>query len=268
MPFSKSSKLSLLIIISLVVSALVSEIALRIIKLPQLSYGDNLPLVYQKDEELGFKFIPNSEGVYKRYFEWETDIKINSHGWRDYEYPYEKKDGVYRIAVIGDSFTANMETPLDKTYTKVLEKLLQNNISKQIEVLSFAIDGTGTDYHYKVLKQYALKYHPDMIIHAFFYNDIADVQQGKLYRSIYHGRLIQYQNQKELDRAKQNIDKIFYTPWGITKDFILKNSFLARLLMYPFGVRWPHFYIMTTYYHRLAHYPAEYLKDRDYFSGY
>ena len=85
MTYSKDIKTPLVLIcISLLFSCFVAEVALRWLKIPQLSYGDSLPLIYEEDEDLGFRFIPNAEGIYKRFFEWETKIKINSLGLRDY----------------------------------------------------------------------------------------------------------------------------------------------------------------------------------------
>jgi lysophospholipase L1-like esterase len=265
----KDFKLSLALMgISLLITLLLAELLLSFLKIPQLSYGDNLPLIYETDDKLGYRFIPNAEGIYKRYFEWESRIKINSHGWRDYEYQLEKPLGGYRIVVIGDSFTVNMEVPLAKTYSKVLERLLRENVSDKIEVLNFSVDGTGTDYHYKVFKDISLKYNPDLLIHAFFYNDIADVQVGKLYRTIYRKRLLQYRNESELTLGKKKIDQEYYTRWGTIKHTILRNSFLARLLMYPFGIRWPHFYLMTTYSYKVPNSLDQYLSAPSYFPDY
>ncbi len=254
--------------VSMLITLSLAEVVLRWMKLPQLSYGDNLPLIYERDEELGFRFIPNAQGVYKRFFEWETKIKINSLGWRDHEYPLRKPPGVYRIAVIGDSFTANLEVPLDKTYSKILEKLLKKNVSAKIEVLNFAIDGTGTDYHYKLLKKILPEYDPDMVVHAFFYNDIKDVQIGKFYRTIYRGQLIQYQTEEELKKGRQNIDRMYHTRWGAVRHAILSRSFLSRLVMYPFGVRWPRFYILTTYSHNVPKDLAEFMEKPEEFPKY
>jgi hypothetical protein len=245
-----------------------AEGVLRWLKIPQLSYGDSLPLIYERDEELGYRFVPNAQGVYKRFFEWETTIKINSLGWRDYEYPLRKPPGVYRIAVIGDSFAANLEVPLEQTYSKILEKLLKKNVSANIEVLNFAIDGTGTDYHFKLLGEILSDYSPDMVVHSFFCNDFEDVQIGKFYRTIYRNQLIQYQTVEGLEWGKRKIDRMYYTRWGGIKHAILKRSFLVRLVMYPFGVRWPHFYIRTTYSHKVPKNPVRFFNKPEKFPRY
>jgi hypothetical protein len=65
-----------LVVISLLMTSFFAELFLRWLKIPQLSYGDNLPLIYRKDDQLGFRFIPNAKGVYKRYFEWETEVEL------------------------------------------------------------------------------------------------------------------------------------------------------------------------------------------------
>lgn len=265
----RNIKIPLILVgVSLFITLFVAEVALRWMRIPQLSYGDNLPLIYERDEELGFKFIPNAQGVYKRFFEWETTIKINSLGWRDYEYPQKKNPGVYRIAVIGDSFTANLEVPLEQTYSKILEKLLKKNVSTDIEVLNFAIDGTGTDYHFKLLGKILSDYNPDMVVHSFFCNDFEDVQIGKFYRTIYRDQLIQYQKAKQLRKTKRNIDRKYYTRWGIIKHAVLKRSLLVRLVMYPLGVRWSHFYVLSNYSHKIPNNQAQFFKIPEKFPRY
>jgi lysophospholipase L1-like esterase len=220
------------------------EFFLRLIKLPHLSYEGWLPPIYQYHEEKGFNLIPNSGGFYKRYYEWNTKIKINSNGWNDYEYPLVKKAGTFRIACIGDSFTLNIEVPIEKNYPKTLERLLKQQVSNNIEVLNFSLDGTGPEAHYIMFRDYALKYQPDMVIHNFHSNDIRDVQMGKYYRQSYKNMVIQYQLPEELERGKAKVDKLFSRRLGFSKHGILKYSYLSRLLLKLRGGKWPNDYMI------------------------
>ena len=129
------------------------------------------------DGQLVFKHIPNFEFEYSRQ-EFSQKISFNSQGLRDYEYPYEKAPGTYRIVVLGDSFPEGLQLNLDKTFPKLLEKSLnEKNINdkiKKFEAINMGTGGYGTEQEYLVLKNEALKYHPDLVLLAFSMNDIED----------------------------------------------------------------------------------------------
>ena len=78
---------------------------------------------------------PGYKGVYYGH-----PIEINSDGFRDYEYSLDKPEGVYRIALFGDSMCFGQGLALEDIYAKVLERILNTNSSyntinsKKIEV--------------------------------------------------------------------------------------------------------------------------------------
>ena len=78
------------------------------------------------DENLMFRHVPNLEF---RYFwtEFDNKVRFNSKGLRDYEYPYEKANGTYRIMILGDSLPAALQVRLNETFPKVLEQKLRIN---------------------------------------------------------------------------------------------------------------------------------------------
>lgn len=97
---------------------------------------------------------------------------FNHEGMNDIDHKIEKLEGVYRIAVIGDSYVEAMQFPLEQSFFKVMEKNLQKK-GYQVEVLAFGVGGFGTLQEYYLLRDYALKYKPDLVILSFFtYNDI------------------------------------------------------------------------------------------------
>lgn len=98
--------------------------------------------------------------------------KINSNGFRDYEYPIQKPKDTFRIAIIGDSTTWG-DTELPDTYPKILEKELRVLYSgKKIEVLNFGIRGISSNHHLNLLKERVLRYAPDLVILGYCLNDI------------------------------------------------------------------------------------------------
>ena len=96
--------------------------------------------------------------------EYNSDIKVNSHGWPDVEHAYDKPNGVTREVIIGDSFVENFQLPLESRFFRQL----QNKIGDKHEVIALGRGNTGTAQQYLILKNYGLKYDPDVVIHMFF----------------------------------------------------------------------------------------------------
>src|SRR3989339_352779 len=87
---------------------------------------------------------------FQRNFVWNQNIlgdnityiaKANSQGLRDYEYGLKKPGNSIRIAAVGDSTTFGSGVNLEDTYVKQLEKILNKNCSKKIEVINFGAGG-------------------------------------------------------------------------------------------------------------------------------
>jgi len=98
-------------------------------------------------------------------------VEINSSGFRDREFPVEKK-GSFRIFALGDSCTAAFKVSLEKTYSKRLEELLnQNKLKKHYEVINGGISGYSSFQGARYFKVIAEKYDPDLVIFYFGIND-------------------------------------------------------------------------------------------------
>lgn len=111
---------------------------------------------------------PGKTGI-KAGANFKVPVTINSQGLRDVEHSLEKPSGVYRVAVLGDSFMAAFQVPLEEAFHRQLEKQLQENHKNvKIEVINFGCAGFGTDQEYLALKYLALHYKPDLVILAFF----------------------------------------------------------------------------------------------------
>jgi hypothetical protein len=139
----------------------------------------------ERDKYIGWKGKPNKEGYYikRRIVQY---VKINSHGFRDKERTYEKGKDVFRIVVLGDSFTEALQVPLEKTFPYILEKRLNLGVGKRFDVINLGIDGIGTAQEYLTLKYYGLKYHPDFVISQFFIGN--DVVNNSLVLESWKGR--------------------------------------------------------------------------------
>jgi len=92
---------------------------------------------YHENEHYGLVFTPNDEGLYSMPPDAPRHkIKINSKGLRDIEHLYEKPDNIIRILILGDSYAAALEIPLEKTFPRLLEGLLNEQSDYHFEVIN------------------------------------------------------------------------------------------------------------------------------------
>lgn len=140
-----------------------------------------LRLMHQPDERLGYKLVPNYEMDHQTS-DFNSHIKINSEGLRDYEHQKNKDTDTFRILVLGDSFTFGVGVNLEDSYPKVLESILNQNSAgvdpKKYEVINAGIEGFGTEQEYLYLEELAEMYRPDLVIVGLHSNDIEDVMKG------------------------------------------------------------------------------------------
>lgn len=105
----------------------------------------------------------------------ETHIKINSLGFRDYEYPYDKPNNTFRIVILGDSITFGHGVELNDTYVKVLEKILNENYSSgrlRYEVLNLGIPGYNMFEKIEIFRERGIRFNPDLVIVQYIDDDI------------------------------------------------------------------------------------------------
>lgn len=120
-----------------------------------------------------YGYDPNSGAHYINKFHW------NSQGYFDHDYAYNRPEGVHRIVVIGDSYVEAAQVPLTRSFHKLVEADLNNNatvsgIRPQIEVIALGSSGSGQVEHFKVLRERAIRYKPDIVAVALCSNDFCD----------------------------------------------------------------------------------------------
>jgi lysophospholipase L1-like esterase len=121
----------------------------------------------------------------------------NSRGWRDVEHQYENSNRAFRILVLGDSITFGAAVSAENTYPRILEKLLQKQ-GLNVEVISIAYAGWGTDQELEALVNEGVKYQPNLVIVQFCPNDLTD---NDYYRLALKDRL----------RERPGLKPFFYT---------------------------------------------------------
>ena len=186
----KHIALNLLLVCFGIAAALgILELGVRIIGLYNPPSADFV----EPHPELGWSHVPDKTG-YWQVGEKRIPIRINSKGLRDNEYSYQKQDGVFRILVLGDSFTEAFQVLLNDTFCKVLERRL-NETDRKFEIINAGLGGVGTDYALLFLKREGFKYDPDLLLVAFFPNDIIEnyksrrvLDDTRAQSSLYYGK--------------------------------------------------------------------------------
>lgn len=126
-------------------------------------------IVYRPNPFFGWSHTPGDSYRLKSD-DSEVDISINSLGLRDYEYPHKKPKNVFRVLVLGDSFSEAFQVPLEKSFTKQMELFLNSGQSNQyakIEVINTGVSGYGTDNEFLFFQSEGYKYQPDVVLLAF-----------------------------------------------------------------------------------------------------
>lgn len=118
-------------------------------------------------------FVPNGSGVF-RSSEWKVSYTINSLGFRDREYSVKKPDGVFRILMLGDSYTEGYGVEASESFSKQLESMLNSGRSRNYEVINTGVGSYSPIIEYLVLKHKGLDLQPDMVILNFDWSDPND----------------------------------------------------------------------------------------------
>src|SRR5277367_1995082 len=172
-----------LVLAGVVIALLIGELALRVV-------NRHFPYFFCYDAQRGWGLKPGASGHYDR--EGESWVQINADGFRGPERSKVKPPGVFRVAVLGDSYTEAVEVPYEKTFSAVLERQLANCPAlkgKRIEVLDLGVSGYGTAQELITMRQYAWAYSPDAVVMAIFLgNDVRNnsaVLEGDQCRPFY-----------------------------------------------------------------------------------
>lgn len=170
------------VVLVAVTALLALEIGLR------LGLGDVFPpRFFEPHPQFGHFHVPGRSG-WQRTAEYHSFISINSKGLRDVERPYAKPDGTFRILMLGDSFVEGLQVDQHQTLPAQLEALLNRHTRTPVEVINAGVSRYGTDNAVLFLEHEGMRYELDLVIYAFYPNDVTDNIDNDLFRLI-HGEL-------------------------------------------------------------------------------
>ncbi len=147
---------------------------IRVISLGRYRLSSNPKLIYEPIPD--FRPPPRDREINFIDY-WEG----NRLGYRDREHPVSKPEGVFRIAVVGDSLAAGVGIErLDEIFTASVERLL-NARGRRVEVLNFSVSGYKTQQEVEMLRTRALEYNPDLVLVAYCLNDRSPLHGAHLH---------------------------------------------------------------------------------------
>lgn len=148
------------IALSLVLAELIARHFVKIPEMPKV-------FVHEKSEnpKLLYKPAPHTSTV-----AYNVENKINRDGFRDRDFPVEKKEGVKRIIFLGDSIIYGYSLEANQTIPRQLEAVFQEE-GKAVEVLNLGVSGYETEQEVEFFKEVGRKYKPDVVLVGVSLND-------------------------------------------------------------------------------------------------
>jgi hypothetical protein len=122
---------------------------------------------------------PYYEGKMHSDGDFDITFTTNNRGMRGPgDCQYQKNPGIFRIAVMGDSFTFGVGVESDRTVSALLESMLNSSGDRKYEVYNFGVNSYSPLLEYIYIKREVVKYSPDLVILML---DLCDVQDDYLY---------------------------------------------------------------------------------------
>jgi hypothetical protein len=123
--------------------------------------------IFNPDPVIGFTYKPNAK-TYEKGGEYNAPYEINSFGLRDRDYG-PSKEGVFRVLLLGDSFSVSHGLPIEDSLSRQMEKALQgiadgDGRPVRFEVINAAAGGYSPYNYWKAYRRWAPVFHPDAVI--------------------------------------------------------------------------------------------------------
>lgn len=139
----------------------------RLVTVIRLAASDGRMTLHRPvPDELGFELAPGAS---------VGDVTHDSLGFRDVERPLVKPPGTFRILALGDSITYGTGLPLERTYPKLLEQMLDSPKAR-VEVWNGGVSGYNARQEALWLERHGLAIAPDLVLVEACANDLGPRQ--------------------------------------------------------------------------------------------
>lgn len=147
-----------LILIALAIALGLAEFGSRRLWRKRAASFDERNLVYQFDEEVGWRPTPNGSStlVGNRPYH----VKHNSYGFRDREWNFSQRGP--RVMILGDSFMWGFDADDAERFSTQLAKRLP-----KFSFFNFGVSGYGTDQELLTLRKFAPLVKPSIVLLSF-----------------------------------------------------------------------------------------------------
>lgn len=177
----------------IIVSCQVAVIVFLVLKTQGRTKDTIIPVkkkevVFQKSETLHFFYEPRPGILKGRIDEWiplDATYTINNDTLNErFDYSLKKGQGVYRIIVLGNSFTYGAFVNTQDAYPEILEdklNALDCTKVKKFEVINLGMNGYDLRYSLERFKVRGVKYKPDLVLWLITESDLrkyVDLYQG------------------------------------------------------------------------------------------
>ena len=121
---------------------------------------------WQYDDTLGWTHVPNAAARFD-HLDFSIDVQTNSHGHRDDEVAFERKDSQQRALLLGDSFGWGFGVEKDEIFSERIEARQDD-----WEIINASVSGYGTDQEYLYYLTEGHRFDSDLVILLYYENDI------------------------------------------------------------------------------------------------
>ncbi len=151
-------------------SMLAAELTLRLV-------GYRTPVLLPDSIRAQYRIEPGARFTYRGYLpgnveDFANEVVLNRLGFHDRDYPPERpNEKTYRIMVLGDSYVAAWEVPLEATFHKLVEARLarEDPLGRgSYQVIAIGQGRSAQEREIEWMRQYAPIYHPDLVLYVFF----------------------------------------------------------------------------------------------------
>jgi lysophospholipase L1-like esterase len=162
-----------LALISILVTCILAEIALRVFPPPSLDRKKILtevgrmvpPYLMLPDPELGWVLASGFKGE-GHGPGWNVTLTTNSMGMRDHE--YDPLDGSPHVVLVGDSYAFGYGVEAEEAFPKVAEREAAQGDLAGLEVVNAGVSGYGPIEENLLLRRVVPRFKPRAVVMAFF----------------------------------------------------------------------------------------------------
>jgi hypothetical protein len=128
---------------------------------PRLAYANEI-----------VRYAPNQQGVWRLRNEVTAPYRINAQGWNSGagEYARERRAGIARFAVVGDSYVEALQVANSASVAEMLGRALGEK-GMRTEVYRFGMSGAPLSQYVHMVEREVAGYRPDWIVVSVVHND-------------------------------------------------------------------------------------------------